>query len=491
MVSVDEQCRVQATISFQILNFKLERDGDVLYRYEDGSLLQEGQLGRWVLILALKHLLRGRVTAYPQHASVTRVWLMCSSISRGSIFCGVEGHTDYGKPVFECSLSIAWRADLLLTPTVPEQENGRQEGEEQGDRYVVESVLREIPAGRARMTAKFLASKARRLVAQGAWASVIGNRGPPSAVLSDTAKFMQCRGPLSDNECAEDRWELHLSSVADDGSEGGNHKNWIAVDLGSESSVIGLFLDWGSDFAHEYDVQLSRDAVTWHTIWIHASNATERVASSMHTVHVIDIRKKGNTNEIVRPLGESARYIRLVIRRGAGTVSLWRVVPIGTRHDHRMKAHTAIHRIQLYLTDKGGNELGVASTVQVIIIDTRPICTFMYLVYSPKHTSTDFLSATRTSSSEHGEQNAWMPNPSCVLYLTTQEQHEDAMFAANASVATARNLLFEEAKKKGINFLYLLFVDGDATLDEIADYGFSSVSTSLAFLRAAVPRSLS
>jgi hypothetical protein len=46
LVDVDQTCRVAASIRFQVVNFKLQQDGDVKYRYEDGSLLQEGQLGR-------------------------------------------------------------------------------------------------------------------------------------------------------------------------------------------------------------------------------------------------------------------------------------------------------------------------------------------------------------------------------------------------------------------------------------------------------------
>ena len=48
MVKVDDKCLVEASIAFQVFNFKLQQDGDVLYRYEDGSLLQDGQLGRYL-----------------------------------------------------------------------------------------------------------------------------------------------------------------------------------------------------------------------------------------------------------------------------------------------------------------------------------------------------------------------------------------------------------------------------------------------------------
>jgi len=422
--------------------------------------------------------------------------LLPFSIPRGSIFCGVEGKTDYDKPVFECSLDIVWRADLLLTPTVSGQEGERQE---EDDSDLIQDILQEIPAGRGRMASRLLASKAHRLFAQGAWASAIGSRGPPSAVLSETASFMQCRGPIAGKECTEDRWELSLSSAGTrdegmgmrSGEQGEEGVHWIAVDLGSDSSLIGLFLDWGPDAAHEYDVQVSQDAVTWVKIWTETNGPTERLDSSVHTVHSIDFRK-GNTTEIVRPNGETARYVRIVIRRGPGSVSLWRLVPLGRRHDSRMKGGggasrgTPIPRLQLYLTDKGGNELGVTSTLmQVIIIDPRPICPFVYLVYSPTYRSmVHLVSAGSTTTAREGQHNGLddqetMPSSSCILHLTTQEQHGNAIFAFNYSVAMARNLLFHEAQKRAINYLYLVFVDGDALLDEVADFGFSSVCYSL------------
>ena len=131
LVNVDDRCRVEASISFQVFNFKLQQDGDVLYRYEDGSLLQEGQLGR------------------------------------GSILCGVEGHTPYGKPVFDCTLSIAWRADLLLTPSIDEgHPEERSKSSSVPVNGVVESIINELPAGRSRMAAKLVASKTPRLFAR-------------------------------------------------------------------------------------------------------------------------------------------------------------------------------------------------------------------------------------------------------------------------------------------------------------------------------------
>ncbi len=115
----------------------------------------------------------------------------------------MEGHTEYGKPVFDCILSIAWRADLLLTPTIKESVDSNSGESLQEGSGLIESLLKELPSGRPRLAAKMAVSKVSRLIPQAAWASAQGTRGPPSAVLSDTAKYVQCRGPLSNEECAQ------------------------------------------------------------------------------------------------------------------------------------------------------------------------------------------------------------------------------------------------------------------------------------------------
>ena len=78
----------------------------------------------------------------------------------------MEGNTQWGKPVFDCHLNIAWRAVALLTPTVKEREHQNNDGGLNGGAGVIESLLNELPAGRLRMAAKIAASKAPRLVAQ-------------------------------------------------------------------------------------------------------------------------------------------------------------------------------------------------------------------------------------------------------------------------------------------------------------------------------------
>jgi len=90
---------------------------------------------------------------------------------RGSILCGVEGLTPYGKPVFDCDLNIAWRADLLLAPTIISEDKSRREGrvDEKGVHViedVIGAILKELPAGLSRMAAKMLCKAAARLVAQ-------------------------------------------------------------------------------------------------------------------------------------------------------------------------------------------------------------------------------------------------------------------------------------------------------------------------------------
>ena len=482
--NAEDRCSVEASISFRVLNFKLQQDGDVLYRYEDGSLLQEGQLGR------------------------------------GHIVCGVEGQTPYGKPVFDCVLNIAWRADLLLTPKVVAPHRTHEHSR------VVESIIQQLPAGRARMAAKIVASKAPQLEAQAAWASEIGSKGPPSAVLSETARFVQCRGPVADQECAQDRWEIslgHDGATQDEsdlewrgrgrGEEGfdgeifagfpgggksmgqidemhgtaagptapaaDKEQHWIAVDVGSRSSLFALLLDWGIDHALDYDVQVSLDCVKWQTV-LTVVNATSTRSddSSMHTIHFIDLRKGSSpASELVRPSGIQARFVRLQIRRAIQpTVSLWRLVLLGHRKDERMMAGKAAHRLLLYLTDKGGNELGVSSKVMtVMIIDPRPICPFVYLVYGEKYAP--WLPkglAQATDNGNDAEASGKGVERQCIFHLSTDQQRSDPEIPFNFSVARARNLLFEKVQNAGVNYLYLVFVDAEAVLEEASNYGFSS-----------------
>ena len=284
---------------------------------------------------------------------------------------------------------------------------------------------------------------------------------------------MQCRGPLSDEECRQDRWEISLGQEEDGEEEDGKHDteasggHWIAIDIGSTSSMVGLLVDWGVDYAHAYDVEVSHDSLSWTPVWSEAHGPADRNdVASMHTVHFIDLRKAGpGPGEVVRRNGVSARYVRLLIRRAEATVSLWRVLVFGFRDDARMLPHKSIHHLQLYLTDKGGNELGVRSKlIKLIIIDPRALCPFTYLVYAARY-------APFPPSDQQAAHNV---SAHCVLHLTTQEAHAAALFAPNASVAAARNALFERVRAQGINYAYLVFVDGDAVLEEVADYGFSS-----------------
>jgi len=304
---------------------------------------------------------------------------------------------------------------------------------------------------------------------------------------------VQCRGPLLDQECVQDRWEILLDSSSaslkgdvDDGDVGGQRQSeqaqseqghWIAIDLGSIASVVGVLLDWGVEHAKAYEIEVSEDAVSWQTVYTEwEASSQQNDASSMHVVHAVDLRKSGrNSAEVVRPHGIRGRFVRLRLPLGAGgTVSLWRIVALGTRADARMLAHTGNHRLQMYLTDKGGNDLGVKSTlINVIIIDPRPMCAMLYLVYgdrytffAPPHAEGWMSSGSSTQSRGSGRR--------CIFELTSQEQHNKAIFAPNASVAYMRNRLFEEVHRNKINFLFLVFVDASAELQEVADYGLSS-----------------
>ena len=191
---------------------------------------------------------------------------------------------------------------------------------------------------------------------------------------------MQCRGPLSDEECRQDRWEISLGQEEDGEEEDGKHDteasggHWIAIDIGSTSSMVGLLVDWGVDYAHAYDVEVSHDSLSWTPVWSEAHGPADRNdVASMHTVHFIDLRKAGpGPGEVVRRNGVSARYVRLLIRRAEATVSLWRVLVFGFRDDARMLPHKSIHHLQLYLTDKGGNELGAPALALEAAPDAAP-----------------------------------------------------------------------------------------------------------------------
>ena len=43
-------------------------------------------------------------------------------------------------------------------------------------------------------------------------------------------------------------------------------KSWVFLDLGTEKNVHELTLDWGERFASRYEIQLSDDALAWHTV---------------------------------------------------------------------------------------------------------------------------------------------------------------------------------------------------------------------------------
>ena len=74
----EDTCAVAVSLAFQIENFRLASDGDVLWRWENTP------------------------TSPPRALSPHRT-LQDAQFGRGVIVCGVEGQTRYGKPVFNCN----------------------------------------------------------------------------------------------------------------------------------------------------------------------------------------------------------------------------------------------------------------------------------------------------------------------------------------------------------------------------------------------------
>ena len=163
--------------------------------------------------------------------------------------------------------------------------------------------------------ARFLAQSAGRLRPAAAFAHANGPRGPPSAVLSDSAVWIRCRGPLSHEGCVEERWEA-----------AGRGKAWLALDLGGGSLVQGLLIDWAARGAGRLAVQISDNGTVWRTVWARPAAAPRAGGAaagggrggSMHDVETIDLRKAApqgegggaGANKLVRPRGVAARFVR-------------------------------------------------------------------------------------------------------------------------------------------------------------------------------------
>jgi hypothetical protein len=171
----EEACSVAISLAFQIENFRLASDGDVLWRWEN-------------------------ITPPPPRILSPHRTLQDAQLGRGVIVCGVEGQTRYGKPVFNCSLDVRFHAaQLLAAPALtPAGAQGgacsvRTEGAcDESGAAATEELLSLLPAGRLRLQAKFLAQQAGRLRPAAAYANANGPRGPPSAVLSDSAVPQLC-----------------------------------------------------------------------------------------------------------------------------------------------------------------------------------------------------------------------------------------------------------------------------------------------------------
>lgn len=73
---------------------------------------------------------------------------------------------------------------------------------------------------------------------------------------------------------------------------------WIYVDLGSTLTLNGAFLNWGPDYGHSYEIQLSTNAATWTSVYTNNAGA-------------------GGIDRI--PIAASGRYVRMLgLQSGTG-----------------------------------------------------------------------------------------------------------------------------------------------------------------------------
>ena len=73
---------------------------------------------------------------------------------------------------------------------------------------------------------------------------------------------------------------------------------WIYVDLGTRLKLNGVFLNWGPDYGHSYEVQVSTDALTWTSVYTNNAGA-------------------GRIDRI--PIAASGRYVRMLgLQSGTG-----------------------------------------------------------------------------------------------------------------------------------------------------------------------------
>lgn len=58
--------------------------------------------------------------------------------------------------------------------------------------------------------------------------------------------YCDMAGPTSGEDCKEDKWETPDALP-----------QWLVLDLGSESNITALLLDWGLEYANSYDIQVN------------------------------------------------------------------------------------------------------------------------------------------------------------------------------------------------------------------------------------------
>jgi hypothetical protein len=88
----EDSCSLGVSLAFQIENFRLASDGDVVWGWDSPG------------------------TSEPHTVLPATTKLQDAQLGRGVILCGVEGQTRYGKPVFNCTLEIRFRTTELLAP---------------------------------------------------------------------------------------------------------------------------------------------------------------------------------------------------------------------------------------------------------------------------------------------------------------------------------------------------------------------------------------
>ncbi|MDR1157656.1 MAG: discoidin domain-containing protein [Oscillospiraceae bacterium] len=102
---------------------------------------------------------------------------------------------------------------------------------------------------------------------------------------------IQVNGHSVDKYYALDGFDSYWKSESD-GQE------WVYVDLGADSTLLGAKVVWGGNYATDYEIQISGDAETWTTAATASGAGDSAVSSSLHG---------------------SARYVRLLCNASSGS----------------------------------------------------------------------------------------------------------------------------------------------------------------------------